>query len=202
MVRESFDPRGSSTGPFAGLRGEEKQEQRREVHLPPPNFEQSRVLCRAYQFYNRCPTRTGQLVCQPFFGKSLRSSFWQSYATNTHLTRHYFYHNLGELISPGSMEVYLSFRKFELLYPSPSLSLRAAAVAVQVQEFAVFHTPIWDGSIFQGNMILLAKSGRGSSEGEVGGGTRRYTRFSAKPGIEPCQVDGCCSSQVLKMGAR
>jgi hypothetical protein len=32
--------------------------------------------------------------------KSLRSSFWQSYATNTHLTRHYFYHNLGELISP------------------------------------------------------------------------------------------------------
>jgi hypothetical protein len=36
--------------------------------------------------------------------KSLRSSFWQSYATNTHLTRHYFYHNLGELISPITLQ--------------------------------------------------------------------------------------------------
>jgi hypothetical protein len=39
--------------------------------------------------------------------------------------------------------------------------------------------------------ILLAESGRGGSEGEVGGGTLELTRFSAKPDIEPCQVDGC-----------
>jgi hypothetical protein len=60
------------------------------------------IRCRAYQFYNRVPHQDRFIGLPTVLYKSLRSSFWQFYATNTHLTRHYFYQNVRELISPKS----------------------------------------------------------------------------------------------------